>query len=132
MSAYDVTSSLHYDDAMTSRASYEAEERYRVRGEVMWTRKEAGFELPSDRAVVRSTKYETAAFRDDGEIFRVNAFVVTGFATVVLIRMVDTAVRLTIWGDNRGAVGETVKAFLAVWPPEGTGSTSELMAGQYV
>lgn len=123
---------LDYDDDMTARATWEAESRYRVRGEVRWTRRDSGFDLPQDPKVVRSTKYEAAAFRDSGEIFLVNAFVTTGFATVVLVRMLENAVRLTVWGDDRRSVAQTVRAFLVAWPPEGAGANSELLSGQYL
>ena len=98
----------------------------------MWSRKSGGFEIPLHGDIIRSTKYEFAAFRDDGELFHVNAFVVTGFATVALIRLMESAVRVTVWGHDRDSVGETVRAFLAVWPRQGTGTVTELMAGQYV
>lgn len=113
-------------------ATKKAMSRFNVWGEVSWAREKSDIALPKDPMLVKSIEYEAAGYEEDAKMSRLAAYVTTGFKTVALVRINDEGVALTVWGDSRQSVDETIAAFLKALPSREADSDSEVTAGLYL
>ncbi len=132
MNDLNVVISAFGGDTLSVLATKEATSRFNVWGEVSWARKKSTLELPDDRSLIQSIKYEAAGYKDDGTATQLSAFVTTGFETMALFRMSEDGVALTVWGNSRASVDATIGAYLKAWPPERAESDDEPGSGLYV
>lgn len=138
MSKTDTVVGFFVDDALDAIAVRDASARFPFVGEAAWTRTKAEMELPVDPKLVVSVEHEKATYDSDGTISAVAAYVETGLDTRALVRLHVEHVRITVWGNGRGAVGATIRAYLEAWPPRRVEAAADVygagskVPGQYL
>ena len=132
MNDFNLTLNTRGGDTLYALATREATTRFSVWGELSWKPRSELVELPKDARLVQQVQYEMVRFSDSGEVDGIAIFAATSFDTLALVRISGDERHLIVWGEGRDAVGQTVKAFLAEWPPQRPDTATEEPGGIYL